>query len=204
MGSKYSRQEILDAGILLMRRNGYHATGVDQILKASGVPRGSFYNFFESKEGFAVEAIYMYSRRVLGLLNEVARRTELSAFERVVLVFREAQKEYVSVRYEYSCLMGNLAAEITAENEQVARAVQDQLDLWRAGLAELIAPGIRAGEISGRLSAAQWAHLLLDQYFAAQVRMKLERDGAALDLFFIFLEGLLRTSEQAATEGRGS
>jgi AcrR family transcriptional regulator len=43
-----------------MRRHGYGATGLQEILHAAGVPKGSFYHHFHSKEEFTVALIERY------------------------------------------------------------------------------------------------------------------------------------------------
>jgi TetR/AcrR family transcriptional repressor of nem operon len=61
------KREILEQGLDVLYRNGYAATGVQELADASGIPKGSFYNYFESKEHFAVEAVGLYSRRLLAV-----------------------------------------------------------------------------------------------------------------------------------------
>ena len=60
MGYKYNRKDILKKGIDLMSQSGYHSIGVMEILKSMSIPKGSFYNFFDSKEAFIIEAIELY------------------------------------------------------------------------------------------------------------------------------------------------
>ena len=51
------RDLILAQGAHLMTRRGYHGTGVLDIVQAAGIPKGSFYHYFASKEDFAVQAL---------------------------------------------------------------------------------------------------------------------------------------------------
>ena len=51
------KDRILDAGIKVMYLNGYNGTGVKDIVNAAGIPKGSFYNYFDSKEAFALAAL---------------------------------------------------------------------------------------------------------------------------------------------------
>ena len=46
MGYKHDKEDILAVGYDVLRKNGYHNVGINQILKEAGVPKGSFYNFF--------------------------------------------------------------------------------------------------------------------------------------------------------------
>ena len=47
------RDLILSKGAQVMTRRGYHGTGVQEIVQAAGIPKGSFYHYFASKEDFA-------------------------------------------------------------------------------------------------------------------------------------------------------
>ena len=51
--SENTRQELLELGVRLLSENGYNGTGLKQILDEAGVPKGSFYNYFPSKEAYA-------------------------------------------------------------------------------------------------------------------------------------------------------
>ena len=62
MGYKHNREDILDIGYQVVRRRGYHNTGINDILKESGIPKGSFYNFFSSKRDFAIQMIERYGK----------------------------------------------------------------------------------------------------------------------------------------------
>jgi len=51
------RDLILARGAQVMARRGYHGTGVQEIVQAAAVPKGSFYHYFASKEDFALQAL---------------------------------------------------------------------------------------------------------------------------------------------------
>ena len=54
------RARILAAGTEAMLLKGYNGTGVQEITQGAGVPKGSFYHYFESKEDFAIQALHFY------------------------------------------------------------------------------------------------------------------------------------------------
>jgi TetR/AcrR family transcriptional repressor of nem operon len=57
-----TRETLYRAGVAALIEKGISSTGLDEILKSVGVPKGSFYNFFESKEAFGAELITLYAR----------------------------------------------------------------------------------------------------------------------------------------------
>ena len=59
------RDLILAKGAQVMTRRGYHGTGVLEIVQAAGIPKGSFYHYFASKEDFALQALeHLYQPRL--------------------------------------------------------------------------------------------------------------------------------------------
>ena len=60
----------MDAGLQLMLDQGYHQTGIQDVLQAAGVPKGSFYYYFPSKEAFGLEVIAQFAAAYLARLEQ--------------------------------------------------------------------------------------------------------------------------------------
>ncbi|HEX8874632.1 MAG TPA: TetR/AcrR family transcriptional regulator, partial [Nitrosospira sp.] len=58
---EFNRENLLNEGVVLLREQGYHGTGLQEILDAVNIPKGSFYNYFDSKEDFGAEVIQHYT-----------------------------------------------------------------------------------------------------------------------------------------------
>ena len=89
---KSSKQEIkadflLEKGIELLWANGYNATSVNDIVMAAGVPKGSFYFYFDSKEDFAVKAIDKYFSEVVKPTFDILDKRDLRAKERILAFY---------------------------------------------------------------------------------------------------------------------
>jgi TetR/AcrR family transcriptional repressor of nem operon len=55
-----TRENLLAQGVTLLMQQGYQGTGLKEILDAAQIPKGSFYNYFGSKENFGAEVIQHY------------------------------------------------------------------------------------------------------------------------------------------------
>ena len=66
-----TKQRLLEAGLRLLLERGYHAIGVQEILTETGIPKGSFYHHFESKEDFALQAVDVYHTNAYELLDRI-------------------------------------------------------------------------------------------------------------------------------------
>ena len=70
------RQPIIDAAVTLFRRQGYARTGLNDIVDASGAPKGSLYHYFPlGKSSIAVAAVEEAGRRVASTLAKLAEET---------------------------------------------------------------------------------------------------------------------------------
>src|SRR5580693_9524133 len=100
-----TRSRLLEKGGELVSARGFNATGVQEITAAAGVPKGSFYNYFDSKEAFAVAVLTEYG----AILNQ--RRAPPLA--RIARYFAGLAEFHERRRYAVGCLIGNMALEVT-------------------------------------------------------------------------------------------
>lgn len=138
-----ARQKILGAARSLIEGRGYSALGVAEICKAAGVPKGSFYYFFESKEALALAVVdehWVAQRRdwdsALGTDADPLRRLR-ALFEQTEAYQRAVQEGCGTVA---GCLFGNLALELSNHAEPVRARLQEifeaQVDMVEAVVAE--------------------------------------------------------------------
>ena len=74
-----TRAALVDAGLQLMLDQGYHRTGIQDVLQAAGVPKGSFYYYFPSKEAFVLEVIAQFAAAYVARLEQWLGDTPQSA-----------------------------------------------------------------------------------------------------------------------------
>ena len=110
---KKTKDNILEKGLSLFEAKGYNATGIQEIADAAEIPKGSFYNYFSSKEDFGVAVINFYTEK--HLLEWTTRINSNSQDnEKLIQVFLDITKDYDCSESQKGCLLGNLAAEISA------------------------------------------------------------------------------------------
>ena len=181
--TKHNVNEILSKGIELIRLNGYHNTGIRDILKVCNMPKGSFYHSFESKEDFVIKAIHHFDE----MISEDSERNfsdqKLSYFERIRNHFQLHIDWYIDHDYRVGCLLGNLSTEVGGTIDSVSREIQGVYEKWAKGLAVFIEEGQKAGQISDEMQALDLANYLFDSFNGALGRMKVERSRKPLDRF---------------------
>jgi TetR/AcrR family transcriptional regulator, transcriptional repressor for nem operon len=107
-----TRSNLVEAGLQMIHAEGYAATGVQSIVECADVPKGSFYNYFASKEAFGVEVIAAYSDRGLARLRDFLSKPEVSPLPRLEAYFDARIKALKSSNYAGGCLLGNFSAEV--------------------------------------------------------------------------------------------
>lgn len=118
----------------LFRIQGYTATGLIQILKESGAPKGSFYfHFPRGKAQLAEEAIDQYVAKRIAVLRDISSSTTGDALKFVRQIFSTFAAEMVASDFQYGCLMQNLANELPALDaeltQRVARGFVDSTEI---------------------------------------------------------------------------
>jgi TetR/AcrR family transcriptional repressor of nem operon len=78
-----TRQQLLERGMAMLLRHGYHHLGIAALLEATRIPKGSFYHHFESKEEFARRVIDLYLTHVHAGLDEWLGNRKLPPLKRV-------------------------------------------------------------------------------------------------------------------------
>jgi TetR/AcrR family transcriptional regulator, transcriptional repressor for nem operon len=155
-----ARDKILATARTLIEQRGYAALGVAEICAAAGVPKGSFYHFFESKQTLALTVIdehWTAQRRqwteLLGSDRPPLHRLR-DLFEATETVQRIGQQDNGTV---VGCLFGNLALELSNQAEDVQHRLQEifeaQIDLIEQVVAEARERGDTAATVDTRDAA---------------------------------------------------
>jgi TetR/AcrR family transcriptional regulator, transcriptional repressor for nem operon len=110
-------ERLLDAGLELFLKQGFNGTGIQQITDRAGVPKGSFYNHFPSKEGFGVAIIDRYAEFSLRSWTRMMRGAPSDAMGAIRHVFALMMDHHERVRGGSGCLIGNFAAEVARASE---------------------------------------------------------------------------------------
>ncbi|WP_244443343.1 TetR/AcrR family transcriptional regulator [Bradyrhizobium sp. Ai1a-2] len=177
------KELIIDAAVGTLHRKGFNATSVQDITDAAKVPKGSFYNHFESKEALAVEALERYWRVVLSHLQELNDESRppldrlKSYFERLSGVGRDCD-------YERGCMIGNMGAEMPDQSRLVRERLAVILAAWSRAIETCVKEAQLNGSLRRDLEPKAIAAFLLNSWEGAVMRSKVDRDDGAFRAFF--------------------
>ena len=176
------KEQILTTSVTLMHSKGFNATSVQDITDAAGVPKGSFYNHFSSKEALALEVVQRYIDSV-GQLTTVLRDPSLSPQQRLQQYFERMIAGNAANEFNYGCMLGNFSTELSNQIPAMRSAVRDAFDGSSDLLAAVIAEGQQDGSITVDAPAAELASFVNDAWQGAVLRAKAEQSREPLERF---------------------
>ena len=188
-----AREKILKAAQSLIELRGYSALGVAEICTAAGVPKGSFYYFFESKEALALAVLDEHWRvqqadweRILGGGAEpLARLREL--FEETEAGLRAGQQSCGSV---LGCMFGNLTLELSNQTASIRQRLQEIFEAQVQMVAKVVADAQSRGDAAVADTSAA-AQALVAQLEGQVLFAKLYNDTQRLETLWANALGLL-------------
>jgi TetR/AcrR family transcriptional repressor of nem operon len=169
------RQKILDQGVILLTEQGYHGTGLNEILEIVKVPKGSFYNYFGSKEEYCAEVITHYIEPFLQRLTAHMQNPELDGLAALKRYYDELIVELEQADYKGGCLLGNLMGELGDTSEVCRRSLMSAVDRYSSLQETALTQAQQAGIVRSDLSAKTMADLLINNWQGSLLRMKIER-----------------------------
>ena len=175
------KEQLVDRSATVFLKRGFNAASVNDIVQAAGVPKGSFYNHFASKEALAVEVLGRY---VDGLgLGELAD-THASPLAQIRAHLTATHRGAGSGGHRVSdALLGNFSTDAVALNEGLREAVTQGFARWIDAVAAAIARAQAAGEIQNNTDAHTLARYLISSFEGAVAQAKTLRTGGPVDDF---------------------
>jgi TetR/AcrR family transcriptional repressor of nem operon len=174
------RENILESALEQFHRLGFAACSVEDITRHAGVPKGSFYNHFKSKEDLAVHVIDLY---VEAAPNDILGNTSITPLKRLKQHFGLLAQVFIDSGFQRGCLLSNFVSELADHSPVVQQKLHSALAQWTEHLAKVIREGQQSGEISSAHKAESWAGFLLSAYEGALMRTRAAKDPRPLREF---------------------
>jgi TetR/AcrR family transcriptional repressor of nem operon len=198
-----TRERLIQSGIQTIHAGAYGATSVQSIVEAADVPKGSFYNFFPSKETFAAEVIDAYSNRGQEKLRSFLLNQDIAPRARLEAYFDDRIEAFRTAQYVRGCLMGNFSAEAADQSALIRDGLTKHFGAWCELLETCIAEAQKQGEISDQFSAALLARFLLNSWEGALLRVRAEKsDTPLLDFKEIVFKKLFDLKDESRQPNR--
>lgn len=171
---------IIKIGTSLISRQGFNATGLDAVLKEAGVPKGSFYYYFKSKEEFGLAVIDHFAERYDQRLNTFLDDEEVTPLNRIRNLLESSLARLEQNHCSKGCLIGNLGQELADQNERFRTRIEEIFASWRERYAACLREAQKDGSLDPELDAAVIAGFILSGWEGAILRAKVMKSPEPL------------------------
>jgi TetR/AcrR family transcriptional regulator, transcriptional repressor for nem operon len=179
-GSTDTRRAILDAAQRIMAHKGYAAVGINEVLAEAGVPKGSFYHYFSSKDAFGEAMMKSYFQEYLADMDRTLGRSGPAA-ERLMAYWQQWHDTQSLDECHGRCLAVKLGAEVSDLSESMRLALKEGTTAIVDRVEQVIDQGLRDGSLTITGEARATAEVLYDMWLGASVLAKIHRNAAPLD-----------------------
>jgi TetR/AcrR family transcriptional regulator, transcriptional repressor for nem operon len=174
-----TREQILQAGMKCLVEKGFNAVGVQDITDAAGVPKGSFYNHFDSKEALGAEIVTRYGDNETR--REILTDPNVPPLQRLRRHFERISARFEDSHFTRACILGSFSAELANQSPPIRESLRKLYEQWTKDLEIVIAEAQANGDIANKTKASDIAALLLDAYEGALLRARVERSRKPFD-----------------------
>jgi len=174
--SNDTRDNILASGQRLMAHKGFTGVGLNEILASAGVPKGSFYHYFGSKDAFGEALLAAYFEEYLADIDKTLGAPDLTMAQRLMNYFASWQENQSFEDCQGKCLAVKLGAEV-ADLSEAMRAAMNQ---GTSGIVSRLTTAIEAGLAEGSVAVEDpppvVAQSLYQLWLGASVMVKIVRN----------------------------
>lgn len=177
-----ARQKLLNEGARLVHRKGFHNTGIAEVVQAAGVPKGSFYFYFPSKEIFGLALIDEYAAFIQAVADDCWKDEAVPPLERIRYFFKRFRDFFEANDFKDGCPIGNLCLEMGDTNEVFRKKLAHVIHALRQHLENIL----HFAKTSGDLPKGDPVHLsgfIMSAWQGAILQMKVMRSTEPLDVF---------------------
>lgn len=187
-----TRNALVWCGTELLTERGFQITGIDEVLKRVGVPKGSFYHYFKSKDHFGHAVIDNYEAYYAKKMDRIFGDTSQSPLQRLVNFTVNAKNGMVKFDFKRGCLIGNLGQELAALDTQFRERLEGVLVSWEKRVSDCLSEAIDIGELAPGQDPQELSRFFWVGWEGAILRSKLMRSLEPIDQFTsIFFRSVL-------------
>ncbi|MEM9025231.1 MAG: TetR/AcrR family transcriptional regulator, partial [Bacteroidota bacterium] len=183
---------LLDRGTKLLWSKGYNGTSVNDIVKEAGIPKGSFYFYFNSKEDFAIKALKRYFGQLFQPALEILQDSNEPAIKRLRKYY-EFRVQVLKDKFDckMGCMASNLGNEMSEHNENIRKTVLEIQSRVKEYIVEVAQEAQHDGDIDPSVNVPDMIAFIEDAGKGAMVSMKEMRSAYPVDNYLNMIRKLI-------------
>ncbi|MFJ8795804.1 TetR/AcrR family transcriptional regulator [Streptomyces sp. NPDC102462] len=176
-----TRQSLLDTARRIVAVKGYAAVGINEVLAGAGVPKGSFYHYFSSKDAFGEAMMKSYFDDYLAVMDRIVADRDKNSAEHLMRYWQNFYDTQAVDDCQGGCLVVKLGAEVSDLSEAMRVVMKAGTSAIVDRVEKMITAGIADGSVSVDAGPRATAEALYDTWLGASVMAKIHRSPEYLD-----------------------
>ncbi|MER5464657.1 TetR family transcriptional regulator C-terminal domain-containing protein [Streptomyces sp. NPDC002668] len=177
------RESLLDAGLTLFHARGFNAVGIKEITDTAGVPKGSFYSYYSSKNAFAAAVIDRFWTGIVRDHGPILTDSSTPPAHRLVAFFEALTRDNAKRGFALGCLLGNLALELSDDNGEARLRLAAIMEQWSDLIAACLAQAGSADDVVATTETTDLAAMIIESWEGAVMRGRVDQSRAPYDRF---------------------
>lgn len=197
MRRRHSKDTIIQAGLEIVLQRGFNGTGVEAILKHANVPKGTFYNFFSSKEEFGIAIIDNFAEQLDDIIQTVLNDVSLKPLKRIKNCFEKFIEIVETNNCNGGCLLANLSLEMADTCEPFRQRLDEAWQHWVLAFSGVLLEAQKEKTISADFDPEMLAENMITSYEGALLRAKVKKSTEPLKNFIhLYFDKFLTQREE--------
>jgi len=193
------KEKLLQAGTEMLWAQGFNDTGIQELANKAGVPKGSFYNYFASKEIFAVAVIEHYGELMMTIVQEALSTKDKTPLNRLLSLYSGWAKDFY-INETRGCLVANLTSEVSSQRPQIREALGACYDRFRHKIVDTVELAQKSKEVNDSMTADYLGTAIHNGWHGALTQAKSQNSNEPLlqfcQLFLPHILGLKNDSSK--------
>jgi TetR/AcrR family transcriptional repressor of nem operon len=181
MVKEVTKQKIIEIGAQIIHQKGYHHTGIQEVIKAAGIPKGSFYFYFDSKEDFGLQVIDYFNNKHREMVQPILDDKSLSPLQRLEKIFDWFMGRFKEMGYTCGCPIGNLSQEMGDLSPAFRSKLHESFERMVQVIRGLLQEAKENGEVAPGLDLEETANFIVSAWHGALIRMKIVKGTEPLE-----------------------
>jgi TetR/AcrR family transcriptional repressor of nem operon len=187
MVKKTIKTNLIEKGAQIIYLKGFNNTGINEILEAASVPKGSFYYYFKNKEDFGIQLIDHFLIRFLSDADKRLSETKSSYVKSLRTFFDDFLNFFKGNSFKGGCPIANFSLEMSDLNERIRKRLEMAFNQMNQKIALFLEKAVKNGELSENLDTGVLSNFILNSWEGALLRIKVTKNLNPMDIFYNYV-----------------
>ena len=191
MNTETTKDRIIKKGAELVYSNGFNNTGIQEVLHAADVPKGSFYFYFRNKEEFGLSLIDYFASFIMHIAQKQMRAgmdDPVEGLKSFFILYIDLMKKQ---NFTCGCPIGNLAQEMSDLSDSFRERIAGFFDIAKGMIRDCLAEAQTRGRLRSDINPGELSNFIFNSWEGSLIEMKVSKSSHPLDVFMNTVFGML-------------